>query len=171
MAVERAFGMLKGRWRILLKKIDMPLRSIPDMVTACLCLHNLCLIYADEFDINWARSAEEELKKTSLQNFGDFRDVDLFHVLESGISKMRNIQREVVQIEFNDIDTSKMDMAFELEENVAETRGHRDERTKIMLKEATEFHLMLADIYYKKQLKRKTKVVFPEDVSMENDDI
>jgi hypothetical protein len=40
-----------------------------------------------------------------------------------------------------------------------------------MLKETTEFHLMLADIYYKEQLKRKTKVVFPEDVSMENDDI
>ena len=59
MAVERAFGMLKGRWRILLKKIDMPLRSIPDMVTACLCLHNLCLIHVDEFDMNWAKSVEE----------------------------------------------------------------------------------------------------------------
>ena len=91
-------------------------------------------------------------------------------MLEFDISEMRNIQRGVVQIEFNDIDTSEMDMTFELEENVVETRGDRDERTKIMLKEATEFHLMLADIYYKEQLKRKTKVVFPEDVSMENDD-
>ena len=56
MAVERAFGMLKGRWRILLKKMYMPLCSIPDMITACLYLHNLCLIHADEFDMNWARS-------------------------------------------------------------------------------------------------------------------
>ena len=55
MAVERAFRMLQGRWRILLKKIDMPLCSIPSMVTACLCLHNLCFIHADEFDMNWAR--------------------------------------------------------------------------------------------------------------------
>jgi hypothetical protein len=91
MAVKRAFGMLKGRWKILLKKIDMPLRSIPGMVTTCLCLHNLCLIHADEFDMNWARSDEEELKKTFLQNIGDFRDVNLFHVLESDISEIKNI--------------------------------------------------------------------------------
>jgi hypothetical protein len=52
MAVERTFGMLKGRWRILLKKIDMPLRNIPGMVTACICLRNLYLIHADEFNMN-----------------------------------------------------------------------------------------------------------------------
>ena len=54
--------------------------------------------------------------KTSLQSFGDFRNVDLFYVLESGISEMKNIQREIVQIEFNDIDTHEMDMVFELKE-------------------------------------------------------
>ena len=64
-----------------------------------------------------------------------------------------------------------MDMIFELEENVAETRGDRDERIKIMLKETIEFYFMLANIYYKEQLKIKTKVVFPEDVSMGSDDI
>ena len=47
----------------------------------------------------------------------------------------------------------------------------RDDRKKIMLKETSEFHLILANIYYKQQLKRKTKVVFSEDVSMGNDDI
>ena len=169
MAVERAFGMLKGRWRFLLKKIDMPLRSIPDMVTACLCLHNLCVIHGDEFDLNWARNAEEELKKASEESFGNFRDVDLFHVLQSGISEMRNIQREVVQTEFNDIGTNERDM--DVEENDAETRGDREERSKMLLKEATEFHLMLADIYYKEQLKRKGTVVFPENASTQNDDI
>jgi hypothetical protein len=65
MAVERAFGMLKRRWRMLLKRIDMPLRTIPDIVTTCLCLHNLCIIHGDEFDLNWAKSAEEDMKKTS----------------------------------------------------------------------------------------------------------
>ena len=52
MAVERAFGILKGRWRMLLKRIDMPLQNIPDIITACLCLHNLCIIHGDEFDLN-----------------------------------------------------------------------------------------------------------------------
>ena len=92
-------------------------------------------------------------------------------MLESDFKEMRNIQKEVVQIEFNDIDTIEMNMAFELEKNVIETKGDKYERTKNMLKEATEFNLMLADIYYKEQLKIKTKVVFSKDVSMENDDI
>ena len=30
MAVERAFGILKGRWKIMLKRIDMPLRHVPN---------------------------------------------------------------------------------------------------------------------------------------------
>lgn len=47
----------------------------------------------------------------------------------------------------------------------------QEERSKVLLKEATEFHLMLADIYYKEQLKRKATVVFPENASIENDDI
>jgi hypothetical protein len=31
MAVERPFGILKGRWKILLKKIDFPLANIGDL--------------------------------------------------------------------------------------------------------------------------------------------
>lgn len=56
-------------------------------------------------------------------------------------------------------------MTFELEKNIIETRGDRDEKTKKMLKEAIEFHLMLADMYYKVQLIRKAKVVFLEDIA------
>ena len=96
MVLKRAFEMLKGRWRILLKNINMSLHSIPGKITARLCLYNLCLIHADEFDINRTINVEKELKKTYLQNFGDFRDVDLFYMLESGISEMMNIQIEVV---------------------------------------------------------------------------
>jgi hypothetical protein len=58
MAVERAFDILKGRWRILLKRIDMPLQHIPNVITACICLHNLCIIHRDEFDIEWAKEGE-----------------------------------------------------------------------------------------------------------------
>ena len=33
-------------------------------------------------------------------------------MLKSSISEMKNIQREVEQIEFNDVDTNEMDMVF-----------------------------------------------------------
>jgi hypothetical protein len=38
MPMERTFGMLKGRFRILLKKIDIPLHHMLDLVMICICL-------------------------------------------------------------------------------------------------------------------------------------
>ena len=61
MTMERAFGILKGRWRILLKQLDMPFPNVPDVVTACICLHNLCIIHGDGFDMQWAKNAELDL--------------------------------------------------------------------------------------------------------------
>jgi hypothetical protein len=43
MSVERTFGMLKGRFRILLKKINIPLRHMLNLVMTCICLHNMCI--------------------------------------------------------------------------------------------------------------------------------
>jgi hypothetical protein len=86
MAIERAFGMLKGKWKMLLKRIDMPLQTIPCIVTTCLCLHNLCIIYGDEFYLNWAKNAEEDMKKTSSKSFGNLRTANIYHVLEVGIA-------------------------------------------------------------------------------------
>jgi hypothetical protein len=70
MAVERAFGILKGRWRILLKQIDMPLKHVPDFVTACICLHNLCFIHGDNFDMKWAEEAQKLLEAKRNNHFG-----------------------------------------------------------------------------------------------------
>ena len=49
MCVERAFGMLKGRWRILLKRVDVHLKNVPELVSTCLVLHNICMIFGDSF--------------------------------------------------------------------------------------------------------------------------
>jgi hypothetical protein len=63
MCVERAFGILKGRWRIIQKRADVPLRSMADIVSTCIVLHNLCIIMKDKFYSNWIEEAEAELKK------------------------------------------------------------------------------------------------------------
>ncbi len=64
MAIERVVGMLKGRWRILLKSIDMPLRHLQDIVIIILCLHvhNLCIIHGDAFNMDWARKVQMEMQ-------------------------------------------------------------------------------------------------------------
>ena len=71
MAVEKTFGILKGRWRILLKRIDMPLRNVPDIVTASLCLHNLYIIKKDEFNMEWAVDIENDLQEETNRSLGN----------------------------------------------------------------------------------------------------
>lgn len=43
MYIERAFGMLKGIWRILVKRIDIHLNNVHELVSTCLILHNICI--------------------------------------------------------------------------------------------------------------------------------
>jgi len=52
MAMEKAFGVLKGQWKILLKKLDMPLQNVLDVITTSICFHNLC-INIDVDNLTW----------------------------------------------------------------------------------------------------------------------
>ena len=62
MCIERAFGMLKGRWRILLKRVDVHLKNVPELVTTCLLLHNICIIFGDDFWKNeWLEEATTQV--------------------------------------------------------------------------------------------------------------
>ena len=62
MCIERAFGMLKGRWRILLKRLDVHLKNVPDLVSTCLVMHNMCLIFGDHFwKDEWMWEATDEV--------------------------------------------------------------------------------------------------------------
>jgi hypothetical protein len=60
MLVERTFGILKGRSRILFKKIDIPLHHMSNLVMACTCLHNICIVNSDGFGIDWALEAQKK---------------------------------------------------------------------------------------------------------------
>jgi hypothetical protein len=63
MCVEPVFGILKGTWRIIQKRADNPLRSVADIVSTCIVLHNLCIITKNKFDSIWIEEADVELKK------------------------------------------------------------------------------------------------------------
>jgi hypothetical protein len=53
MVIENAFGRLKGRWRCLLKRNDTATEDVPNMITACCVLHNICEVHRDEFSDVW----------------------------------------------------------------------------------------------------------------------
>lgn len=51
MTVERAIGLLKGRWRSLLHNLAMGcVERIPYHFLACCVLHNICLMLTDEME-------------------------------------------------------------------------------------------------------------------------
>ena len=105
----------------------------------------------------------------SSESFGDFKNIDIFHVLETSIAEIKKIQNEEVQVEFNDPvenDTSNLDI-IQSKEKVVETKVDREKKIKNMLKEVILVHLMLAKSYYMEQLGKKIKITFPVDTSID----
>lgn len=41
--IERAFGVLKNRWRVLLAGVTTDIKVVPDVIIVCFLLHNICL--------------------------------------------------------------------------------------------------------------------------------
>jgi hypothetical protein len=62
MAIEKAFNMLKGRWRILFKRVDITLSHIPNLIIVCLSIHNLCIIHKGNFNMQWAKEVICEME-------------------------------------------------------------------------------------------------------------
>ncbi|XP_067212784.1 putative nuclease HARBI1 [Linepithema humile] len=52
ISIERAFGLLKGRFRSLLSLLDMErVDLIPEFIILCCVLHNICFLQNDDFPI------------------------------------------------------------------------------------------------------------------------
>ena len=43
MTIECAYGQLKGRWRVLLRKCESPPEKVRNVTPACIVLHNICI--------------------------------------------------------------------------------------------------------------------------------
>ncbi|CAB3980691.1 Hypothetical predicted protein [Paramuricea clavata] len=50
---EHAYGMLKGRWRIIYKKTECSRRNIKVIIMACIVLHNICIARHDPCNPRW----------------------------------------------------------------------------------------------------------------------
>ena len=62
MVVEGAFGQLKGRWRILLRKNECYSETLKLMSLACIILHNMCIDLEDKGLRAWNLAFDETQK-------------------------------------------------------------------------------------------------------------
>jgi hypothetical protein len=65
MPVECAFGVLKLRWSILLKRLDVDTLFAPDLIACCIVLHNICQVHKDETNAEWYSELNEILRTTT----------------------------------------------------------------------------------------------------------
>ena len=53
MTIEGSFGILKSRWRILLKRQDNSIENINYVILSCFILHNICMFQNDDVFNEW----------------------------------------------------------------------------------------------------------------------
>ena len=56
---ENTYGMLKGRWRFLLKKTECRPENVRYIIMACIALHNLCIAENDPCQPRWQLDVQE----------------------------------------------------------------------------------------------------------------
>ena len=96
----------------------MLLRHVPNLVTACICLHNLCIIHKDKFDLDWAKEGEKLMQRDSLERIGQLEKPDIFMAAVKAAKEMRHLlglEEDMIPIEIinelddiNDEDTQKI---------------------------------------------------------------
>jgi hypothetical protein len=91
MVIERAFGMLKGRWRILLKRVDTPLRYVPNLIITCLSFKNVDIIHKDNFNMQWVKKITYEMEQMKEKGFGNLKEIDVYHIVEQAIQDMKQL--------------------------------------------------------------------------------
>jgi len=156
----KSIGNLKGRCRILLKRIDMPLQNKPDIITVSLCLYNLYILENDEFSMDWAKEVEKELQVEANMTLEKMQKKNMFHSLELSLQEVRELQKKNPQGE--EIPFIELEEEIENEENFAceETKTKLQEKIKNMLANSIRVHLLLAKTFYRGHLARNSDIQF-----------
>ena len=65
VVVEHGYGRLKWRWICLLKRLDVDVSDVPEVVTACCVLHNICKVHGEEFSEELLEGTESQESECS----------------------------------------------------------------------------------------------------------
>jgi hypothetical protein len=156
MCVERAFGILKGRWRIIMRRADIPLRYMADVVCTCIILHNMCTIGKNKFDMEWIEEAERELcRRINSRILREGQEMRAELAALGEVKNISNIENSGRRAKDLDKDTE----FFLIKEN---------DKDEDLLLEATNMHIAMAKSLWQIKLQKNTNVVF-QDMDTDSD--
>ena len=158
MCVKYAFGILKGRWRNIQKIADVPLRSMADIVSTCIVLHNLCIITNDKFDAIWIEKAAVELHKRVEEG-----TVKGGQVLQGEQTSIDEVKTRILKS-----GTTRTFQNFEQEEIDAEEEVFlikQNEKDADLLRESTIAHESIAKTLWQYNLSKDSTIQFSESSS------
>ena len=71
MVTEGAYGQLKGRWRVLLRKNESDKEHVRTATPACMVLHNVCLLQGDsiprKLDLSFGPDGKERRNRDEIR--------------------------------------------------------------------------------------------------------
>ena len=71
MVTEGAYGQLKGKWRVLLRKNESGKEHVRTATLACMVLHNVCLLQADsiprKLDLSFGPDGKERTNRDEIR--------------------------------------------------------------------------------------------------------
>jgi hypothetical protein len=124
-----------------MKRCDIPLRMVPDVVCTCIVLHNLCITMKDSFDKTWIDEAESELAQ-KIAN-GEAREGLEVRGARAAIEEVRSR----IQYRQNSVVEDVID-----EENEAFFIAENEKDTDL-LRKATNMHEVLATSLWEAKLR------------------
>ena len=71
-----------------MKRYDIPLKMVPDNVSTCIVIHNLCITMKDGFNMDYIIKAKEQLQKRIYSD--DLREGQKLYCEKASIQKVKN---------------------------------------------------------------------------------
>lgn len=140
MPVERAFGMLKARFRILLKRCEMNLMHVPNMVVSCLTLHNICIVHGDAFDPLWVQEAEGSIEQELQMCTQHPQQSEVQRTLESTMGELNALRNDSVD---SVMERAQADDGCSFPSNLGDGAERRNNLARALYKERSRQNIEL----------------------------
>lgn len=128
-----------------MKRMECPLKFVPDVVATCIILHNICIRSSDVFNRDWIKVAEEDLERRVIEGHvvaGQELRGERIAIAE--VRRRIGIGREE-PITIAEEDYGEVEKLFFIKE---------DEEDSILLREATDVHVSIAKALWKYHLQK-----------------